>query len=174
MGVDSGGQHGEPPDESAASPATPATSSESTAPTPQQDVPTVRVICYPAGNLQLDESNWYSKHVASQIRDISSELPDKGLDSWHTKTCRPGTVIEFISPDRNLIGQTHPLGKIQGRLSGDQRIVIRNPEGPDDKKIPIPPGNHQQPSIARPGVLQHSLDRPVSWLLVQQKTHHAS
>ena len=140
MEVDSGRNPRVSPGESTTTPSVPVTESEATAGAPPHDVPTVRVICYQGGSLQLDYSERgpeYSRRMARKL--ARTKVPH---DTWNNYSCRKGTVIQFVSDEGTPIGKTQPLKNIQVNLIGDQKqvqgILVRKPAGPGGSKIPIP------------------------------------
>ena len=106
----------------------------------QAGVPTVRIFDGQADGLQLDYSKQapeYSRRIAQKI--VRAKIPS---DTWTIYTCREGTVVQFASTEGTELGKTYPLRKMQVKILVDQktvqRILIRQPQGPNGENI-VPP-----------------------------------
>ena len=119
----------------------PVTESNQRDSVPQHDLPTVRIICKPAGKMQLDfsqQSPEYSRRIAQKL--VRAKVPS---GAWNNYNCRDGTVVQFVSTDGTPLGEQQPLQKFLVSVLTNQNTVhgifIRDLEGPDGAQIVIPP-----------------------------------
>ena len=149
------GKMGFESDRSNHAPANRSIASESDAgtrePVPQNDRPTVRIICDHSGNLQLD----YSKQGPEYSRRIAEKLVHAKVSpgKWKNYKCRNSAVVQFVSADGTSVGPSQPVREIQVNLLVKQKtvcgILIRDPQGTDGEKIKVPKVGDDEPHSSK-------------------------